>query len=353
MSITAYESTVVVHLGNVQMKSVMTSAIKLLQQKNPRIQIEHEDESLAILRWGLNWDSFGERARITLEPGAFRIVSACIFPIQLTDWGKNRKNVEMVRECILAAMQHENFESTVTEGQARNQGETIADTRTTASQGSAKSIAESDTDNKRLQAFMVNSVHKDTSDEDSFVVHATSEHNAKVKAEVEGHIVTSVNSLNVGQLRTSRDDAANQKVVNDGSVLVKSPTFSPAMVIIAVIAVVIAGAAVYEYESGRSISTEANTSSTTESSSPPSTQSSGSPTGRYLRSGGYLCATIESANRMRVRESTGAYMAVPYDCDFASERIPIADIDYHPAGFYYVRLTTGTMYGYTLRSQIR
>lgn len=110
MSNKSYESIVVANLDEAQRKSVIESALATIQESNPRVHIEHKDQSLVVLRYGLNWESYGERVRITAEPGAFRVVSECIFPLQLIDWGKNRKNVEMIRECILTGLQDINQE---------------------------------------------------------------------------------------------------------------------------------------------------------------------------------------------------------------------------------------------------
>ncbi|MFC1805602.1 hypothetical protein ACFL09_01310 [Planctomycetota bacterium] len=42
----------------------------------------------------LNWLSWGEELRIELDDGGVvRATSRCAFPLQVADWGKNRKNV--------------------------------------------------------------------------------------------------------------------------------------------------------------------------------------------------------------------------------------------------------------------
>ncbi|HEX6885154.1 MAG TPA: hypothetical protein VF530_17400 [Planctomycetota bacterium] len=45
--------------------------------------------------------SWGESIEITVAGGSLRIVSRCRFPI--IDWGRNARNVEVVRACIQRA----------------------------------------------------------------------------------------------------------------------------------------------------------------------------------------------------------------------------------------------------------
>lgn len=35
---------------------------------------------------------------------SIRVVSECVFPLQLIDWGKNRQNVDRVRTCLTASL---------------------------------------------------------------------------------------------------------------------------------------------------------------------------------------------------------------------------------------------------------
>jgi hypothetical protein len=48
----------------------------------------------------IGFGSWGESIRIALEGESVRVRSACRFPLQIIDWGRNRGNVECVREAI-------------------------------------------------------------------------------------------------------------------------------------------------------------------------------------------------------------------------------------------------------------
>lgn len=47
--------------------------------------------------------SWGESLEITVAVGSLRVVSRCRLPLQIIDWGKNARNVEVVRACIQRA----------------------------------------------------------------------------------------------------------------------------------------------------------------------------------------------------------------------------------------------------------
>jgi len=52
----------------------------------------------------VNMFSWGEEVRVVAEPHSIRVISRCRFPFQVIDCGKNARNVEEVRDCLLRAM---------------------------------------------------------------------------------------------------------------------------------------------------------------------------------------------------------------------------------------------------------
>lgn len=44
--------------------------------------------------------SWGEKITIQVEEGAITVKSECVYPLQLIDWGKNKKNVKRFFEKI-------------------------------------------------------------------------------------------------------------------------------------------------------------------------------------------------------------------------------------------------------------
>lgn len=48
----------------------------------------------------INVFSWGERIRVAAEGHELRILSVCRFPLQVVDWGKNRRNVDLIRACV-------------------------------------------------------------------------------------------------------------------------------------------------------------------------------------------------------------------------------------------------------------
>jgi len=41
---------------------------------------------------------------VVAESHSLRVISRCRFPLQVIDWGKNARNVELIRDSVLRAM---------------------------------------------------------------------------------------------------------------------------------------------------------------------------------------------------------------------------------------------------------
>ena len=100
----AHETTLVADLPREKLRDVVSCAVQDIQERYPRFRIEQQTSTSTVLRYGMNWSSWGERITITPEHGSIRVVSECTFPLQVIDWGKNRKNVELVRSCLAQAI---------------------------------------------------------------------------------------------------------------------------------------------------------------------------------------------------------------------------------------------------------
>ena len=75
--------------------------IKIL--KKTTFIIQYNSDGNIFLKAQLNAWSWGESIKITLNKegdNSINILSKCTFPLQILDWGKNKKNVDMIVELL-------------------------------------------------------------------------------------------------------------------------------------------------------------------------------------------------------------------------------------------------------------
>lgn len=79
---------------------VWQRAIEVLNQQ-PGVAGVNTQPGLLTASVNTNWRSWGEKVAVHVDeaPGgtAVRIRSACAFPLQILDWGKNKENVTRIR----------------------------------------------------------------------------------------------------------------------------------------------------------------------------------------------------------------------------------------------------------------
>lgn len=107
MKAAAYESTIFADLSEQELLDLIHIATKDVIHDAPNLRVEHESSSQTTLRCGINLWSWGERIILTPEQRSIRIVSQCRFPLQFIDWGKNRKNVEIIRAAVQRRIKNE------------------------------------------------------------------------------------------------------------------------------------------------------------------------------------------------------------------------------------------------------
>ena len=67
--------------------------------------IRQETDQMIIASATMSAMSWGEKITVQFLPnGSISVCSACAFPLQLVDWGKNRQNVERLLEAIKVQM---------------------------------------------------------------------------------------------------------------------------------------------------------------------------------------------------------------------------------------------------------
>ncbi len=108
----AYETTITTDHPRKNLLEVIRTAVQDLKQHHPRFLIESETTTSTIIRFGVNWLTWGERITITSGHNSIRVVSECVFPLQMIDWGKNRRNVDLVRSSLTASLASPEIEAT-------------------------------------------------------------------------------------------------------------------------------------------------------------------------------------------------------------------------------------------------
>lgn len=74
---------------------LIQSAKKALEKCNFRVKNINEKEGLINAKTKLSWWSWTENIDVKIEEnGMIRIKSECAFPLQIFDWGKNKRNVK-------------------------------------------------------------------------------------------------------------------------------------------------------------------------------------------------------------------------------------------------------------------
>jgi hypothetical protein len=63
-------------------------------------RITNQTASAAAFQVGVNWLSWGEAVTMEIQGQQILIRSRCRFPLQVIDWGKNRKNVSLVTSSL-------------------------------------------------------------------------------------------------------------------------------------------------------------------------------------------------------------------------------------------------------------
>lgn len=96
-----YESMVV--LSDESSGRMLDAVEKLAASERWRVR-ERTDRKIVCVVPADMWCSWGERVSVVAEPHSLRVISQCSLPLQVFDWGKNRRNVETVRDCLLQAM---------------------------------------------------------------------------------------------------------------------------------------------------------------------------------------------------------------------------------------------------------
>lgn len=100
----AHETTLVTDLPLEKLQDIVSHAVQEVQGTHSGFWVEQETSASTVLRHGISCSSWGERITITPEYHSIRVVSECTAPLQVIDWGKNRKNVELVRSCLTRTM---------------------------------------------------------------------------------------------------------------------------------------------------------------------------------------------------------------------------------------------------------
>jgi hypothetical protein len=63
-------------------------------------RITNQTASAAAFQVGVSWLSWGEAVTMETQGRQILIRSRCRFPLQVIDWGKNRKNVSLVTSSL-------------------------------------------------------------------------------------------------------------------------------------------------------------------------------------------------------------------------------------------------------------
>jgi hypothetical protein len=100
----SYESLLFCDYPTETLRSLITVAATTLRKKCPWFRFDSEVKDGVVLRTGRAWLFGGERISIIAEEKSVRIISECVFPTRIIDWGKNRGNVEAVRQALKDAL---------------------------------------------------------------------------------------------------------------------------------------------------------------------------------------------------------------------------------------------------------
>ena len=100
----SFESLVVHDAPEEQLCELVEAVVTQLQDRDRWVVVTRDLPHSVVLKVSLNFWSWGEHVRLGVEERSIRISSECRFPFQVIDWGKNRKNVEAVRQRIHEAI---------------------------------------------------------------------------------------------------------------------------------------------------------------------------------------------------------------------------------------------------------
>jgi hypothetical protein len=67
-------------------------------------RLMNRTSSAVAFQVGVNWFSWGEAVTIDIQGQQILIRSRCRFPLQVIDWGKNRKNVSLVASSLTRSL---------------------------------------------------------------------------------------------------------------------------------------------------------------------------------------------------------------------------------------------------------
>jgi hypothetical protein len=88
-----------------QLSSVVPRACEAMEAAESAFRYDGTRGNRSTLTVGASLRSWGERIYIEIEGSSIRITSQCSYLLQLFDWGKNRRNIKLVRRYILEEIQ--------------------------------------------------------------------------------------------------------------------------------------------------------------------------------------------------------------------------------------------------------
>jgi len=100
----SYESLLFCDYPTETIRNLITVAVTNLRKKRPWFRFDTEVKDGVTLRTGRARLFGGERIGIIAEEKSVRIISECVWPTRIIDWGKNRENVEAVRQALKDAL---------------------------------------------------------------------------------------------------------------------------------------------------------------------------------------------------------------------------------------------------------
>ena len=98
------ETRIACHLSPLKIREVIDAVVEDLVRRNSKYRVEKDTSNSVALRVGVGWLSWGEDVTLTVENASIHIISKCVVPTQIIDWGKNRKNVELVATTVHRAI---------------------------------------------------------------------------------------------------------------------------------------------------------------------------------------------------------------------------------------------------------